>query len=85
LRYKALVTLAEYLKESGLTAAEFGAKCSPPIHRTSIWLYKMRRRTPGAPIVASIEKASGYRVRAEDLGKLPISRHRTSSHSVADS
>lgn len=63
------MTLAEYLKETGLSDADFGAKCRPPISRITIWRIKKRYHNPGADKVASIEKASRYKVSAEDLRK----------------
>ena len=59
--------LADYLKDSGLSDAEFGSRCKPPIDRTTIWRLKIRLHNPRADKVAAIEKASHYRVRAEDL------------------
>lgn len=61
------MTLAEYLKSAGLTDEQFGKLCRPPIHRTTVWLYKKRKISPRAEKVAAIEKATGFQVRAHDL------------------
>lgn len=61
------MSLAEYLKQAGLSCSAFGAKCNPPVDRTIIWRYAKRLMRPKADKVAAIERASGFRVRAEDL------------------
>jgi hypothetical protein len=65
--YKARVTLAEYLKQSGEGDAAFGARCKPAIHRTTIWQIKKRKRSPRAEHVAAIEVATEKKVHAKDL------------------
>lgn len=67
MRYKGRVTLAEYLAQTDEGDAAFGARCSPPIHRTTIWQIKKRKRSPRAEHVAAISLATNGLVRAEDL------------------
>lgn len=61
------MTLAEYMRREKLSDAEFGQKCSPPLHRVQIWHYRTRRRSPRADKVAAIQKATGGMVTAKDM------------------
>lgn len=67
MRYRSKMKLARYLKQQGLSDAEFGTRAG--LHRTEVWNYRTGRRMPRADAVAAIEKATKGDVRARDFIK----------------
>lgn len=61
------MTLEAFLRREGITDAEFGSRCRPPLHRSEVWFYKHRRRNPRADKVVTIHKATRGLVTAKDL------------------
>lgn len=67
MRYSCRMTLEEFLRREGITDAEFGSRCKPPLNRSEVWFYKRRHRNPGADKVVTISKATRGLVTAKDL------------------
>jgi hypothetical protein len=66
------MTLDQYLSTPGApTAAEFGAKCDPPISEASISRIRKRRQNLSRDTMRTIIEASGGAVTAEGLIALP--------------
>lgn len=61
------MTLDQYLKAAGTTAAEFGARCVPPISEASISRIRKGTQNISRNTMLSIIAASGNQVTAEGL------------------
>jgi hypothetical protein len=61
------MTLEAFLRQEGITDAEFGLRCKPKLNRSEIWFLKHRRRNPRADKVNAIHKATRGLVTAKDL------------------
>lgn len=66
------MTLDQYLRLSGSpTAAEFGARCNPPISEASVSRIRKRQQNLSRDTMRSIIAASGGLVTADGLIALP--------------
>lgn len=66
------MTLDQYLSSPGApTAAEFGARCEPPISEASISRIRQRRQNLSRDVMLRIIAASDGKVTAEGLIALP--------------
>jgi hypothetical protein len=61
------MTLDQYLAAEGVTAADFGARCDPPISEASISRIRRGGQNITRDTMLSIIRASGDRVTAEGL------------------
>lgn len=61
------MTLDQFLYSEGLTAAEFGAKCSPPISEASISRIRRGEQNISRDVILRIIAASGGKVTADGL------------------
>lgn len=61
------MTLDQYLKTEGVTAADFGAKCRPPISEASISRIRKGKQNISRDLMLSIIAASNNKVTAEGL------------------
>lgn len=59
--------LATYLKQQGLSDAEFGRRVGA--HRTRVWIWKIGRGSPRAEFIAAIERETRGQVGAKDFAK----------------
>ena len=66
------MTLDQYLSSADApTAAEFGARCDPPISEASISRIRKRRQNLSRDTMRAIIDASGSKVTADGLIALP--------------
>lgn len=71
------MTLDQFLKSPNApTAAEFGARCDPPISEASISRIRKREQNLSRDTMRAIIKASGGLVTAEGLIALPDTHDR---------
>jgi hypothetical protein len=49
-----MATLDSAMKAAKLGDAQLAAECKPPVHRTSIWVYRKGKKTPRADTARSI-------------------------------
>lgn len=61
------MTLDQYLETSGVTAAELGAKCDPPISEATISRIRRGRQNVTIDMMRRIIAASGDKVTASGL------------------
>lgn len=61
------MTLDQYLKSTDITAAEFGARCDPPISEASICRIRKGQQNITSDTMLSIIKASAGKVTAAAL------------------
>lgn len=61
------MTLDQFLKSEGVTAAELGARCVPPISEASISRIRRGGQNISADVMNRIIAASGYKVSASGL------------------
>jgi DNA-binding transcriptional regulator YdaS (Cro superfamily) len=61
------MTLDQYLKSEGVTAADFGARCNPPISGASISRIRHGRQNITSDVMLNIIRASQGRVTPEAL------------------
>lgn len=63
------MTLDQYLTREGVTAAEFGAKCEPPISEASISRIRRGEQNISRDVMLRIMMASGGKVTPDGLVK----------------
>jgi hypothetical protein len=63
------MTLDQYLSAKGMTAAEFGARCSPPISEASISRIRRGGQNISRDVMLRIMNASNGQVTADALVK----------------
>lgn len=63
------MTLDQYLADTGITAADFGAKCDPPISEASISRIRRGEQNISRDVMLRIIGASDGKVTADALVK----------------
>jgi len=61
------MTLDHYLTSSGITAADFGAKCEPPLSEASVSRIRRGTQNITRDVMIRIINASGGKITADSL------------------